>query len=176
MGIFFYLSRRGEKYGLSIIGISIIGAFSHNMVQLLLAYFILIRHSGIFIFLPWLSLGAVVMGYLIGIVARGVCQNLEKIDRIQEYKVNRQYTNQQFKGHYVPGFSPLHGLSGRIKLISVIILSLAVLITNSLILYVILFVFLAVAWVLSHTPLSFLLQALGKDSPGTGPGIDLKIY
>ena len=80
MGLLLHVSGLRIRHGLSIIGISIAGAFSHNMIQLFLAYLILIKHSGIFIFFPWLSVGALVMGYMVGIVSRGVCRNLERLE------------------------------------------------------------------------------------------------
>ncbi|MGD8227690.1 MAG: Gx transporter family protein, partial [Desulfobacteraceae bacterium] len=52
MGFSYWLSTLHSRYRLSLIGISIIGAFSHNMVQLYLAYLILVKHGGIFVFLP----------------------------------------------------------------------------------------------------------------------------
>ncbi|MCP4109706.1 MAG: Gx transporter family protein, partial [Desulfobacteraceae bacterium] len=58
MGILFRLSCYHNRYGFSIIGISIAGAFTFNMVQLYLAYILLIKHGGIFVFFPWLCIGA----------------------------------------------------------------------------------------------------------------------
>ena len=60
----------------SIIGISIAGALIHNMVQLYLAYALLVKHRGIFIFFPWLCVGSVIMGWITGAVAGQVCQRL----------------------------------------------------------------------------------------------------
>ena len=162
MGFFFHFSKLNRKHGLSIIGVSIIGAFSHNMIQLLLAYFILIRHSGIFMFLPWLSTGAVITGYLVGIVARGVCRNLERLDDVYQCEVKGHYSPSKFKSHYVPGHSFIHAASGHTKLISLMILSLTVLISENFWIYLILFTFLAAASALSGTPFSFLFSKIKR--------------
>ena len=39
---------------ISIVGVSVIGALTHNLAQLAVAYFILIRHGGIYFLLPLL--------------------------------------------------------------------------------------------------------------------------
>ncbi len=72
MGFFYWLSSFHRRYRLSIIGISIIGALSHNIIQLYLAYLILVKHGGIFVFFPWLCIGAVVTGWITGTVAGSV--------------------------------------------------------------------------------------------------------
>ena len=76
MGLLFQVSRYHRRLGFSILGISIVGALAHNMVQLYLAYLLLVHHSGIFVFFPWLCYGAVGMGWITGAVAAGVCRRL----------------------------------------------------------------------------------------------------
>jgi heptaprenyl diphosphate synthase len=78
MGLLYWLSGVHQRCRFSIIGISIVGAFCHNMVQLAMAYLILIKHSGIFVFFPWLSIGSLATGWVVGIVAGGVCRQLAK--------------------------------------------------------------------------------------------------
>lgn len=53
---------------LSLVGVSILGAVAHNLSQLFIAAF-LIRHLGIFFYLPYLLLFALPTGYFIGITA-----------------------------------------------------------------------------------------------------------
>ena len=87
MGFFYWLSGLNRRCRLSIIGISIIGAFCHNLVQLYLAYLLLVKHEGIFVFFPWLSVGAVATGWVVGVVAGGVCRRLtenSQPDRLTE--------------------------------------------------------------------------------------------
>ena len=71
MGFFYWLSGVHRRFRFSIIGLSIIGAFCHNLVQLYLAYLLLVKHEGIFVFFPWLSIGAVATGWVVGVVAGG---------------------------------------------------------------------------------------------------------
>ncbi|MFP4458044.1 MAG: Gx transporter family protein [Candidatus Zixiibacteriota bacterium] len=49
----------------SIFGISIAGAFMHNTVQMIIAYFLLYRMSAIFHFMPLLTLSSIIGGAII---------------------------------------------------------------------------------------------------------------
>ncbi|MDI3538030.1 MAG: hypothetical protein PWP58_145 [Bacillota bacterium] len=53
---------------LSLVGVSVLGAVAHNLSQLLMAAF-LVRHPGIFFYLPYLLLFALPTGYFIGVTA-----------------------------------------------------------------------------------------------------------
>ena len=156
MGLFYWLSSFHKHYRLSIIGISIVGALSHNIVQLHLAYAILVRHRGIFAFLPWLSVGAVITGWFTGLVAGGVCRKLKEIQK-QEVLIGMQPDFPvPLVNHYVAGNSLLHRLPAEIKIASIFILSLLILVLNSLLLYAGLFFFLSLVVISSRTSLAFL--------------------
>jgi heptaprenyl diphosphate synthase len=73
MGGIYSLDRMGKgnpspRYlsGFSIIGVSILGALSHNLTQLFVAYFLLIKHRGVFLILPFLIVAAVITGFITG--------------------------------------------------------------------------------------------------------------
>jgi len=51
----------------SVIGVSILGAVSHNIAQLAAAY-IIIEHTGIFYYLPYLLIFALPTGFFVGVV------------------------------------------------------------------------------------------------------------
>ena len=51
---------------LSPIGVSIVGSISHNLIQLAVAYFLLIRHSGIIFLMPPLVIAALLTGIING--------------------------------------------------------------------------------------------------------------
>ena len=78
MGAFAFISSQAPKYGFSIIGISILGAIAHNVTQLSVAYFLLIKHPSIFYFLPILMISAVIMGWITGFVTIQVILKLRK--------------------------------------------------------------------------------------------------
>jgi heptaprenyl diphosphate synthase len=63
MGLVYYFDR--DRF--SLVGISICGAVSHNLSQLLWAA-LLIQQAGIFIYLPYLLLFALPTGYFTGLV------------------------------------------------------------------------------------------------------------
>ena len=51
------------------VGISILGAVSHNMIQILVAYLLFVKSTEIFIFIPIFSVAGVVTGTLTGLVS-----------------------------------------------------------------------------------------------------------
>lgn len=78
MGIFAGISSLAPGYVFSIIGISVIGAITHNVTQLSIAYFLLIKHPSIFYFLPILMISAVIMGWVTGFITIQVWLKLIK--------------------------------------------------------------------------------------------------
>ncbi len=86
MGGVYSLGRIGKSnpspqylFGFSIIGVSILGAVSHNVTQLFLAYLFLIRHKGVFLTLPFLIVAAVVTGFITGYGANYLSREMRKI-------------------------------------------------------------------------------------------------
>ena len=59
----------------SVVGVSVAGAVTHNVVQLLAAY-LLVRHLALFYYMPYLILIAVPTGLFVGFAARRVNQSL----------------------------------------------------------------------------------------------------
>ena len=156
MGFFYWLSGFHRRFRLSIIGISIIGAFSHNLVQLYLAYLLLVKHEGIFVFFPWLSIGAVATGWVVGVVAGGVCRRLADIptqDMPEKIPAN---DGAAMIRHHVPGGSLLHRLSADIKISAIFILALMVLFFSNFWFYLGLFFLLSALAAVSQTPFALL--------------------
>lgn len=86
MGGIYNLGRMGKGNpsthhltGFSIVGVSILGALTHNLTQLFVAYFFLIRHKGIFMILPFLIAAAVVTGFITGYGANYLSREMRKI-------------------------------------------------------------------------------------------------
>jgi len=65
--------------GFSVIGLSILGAVSHNITQLFIAYFFLIRHKGVFLILPFLIAAAVITGFITGYGANYLVSQMRKV-------------------------------------------------------------------------------------------------
>lgn len=162
MGFFYWLSGLSRCCRLSIIGISIIGAFTHNMVQLYLAYLLLIKHGGIFMFFPWLSIGAIATGFIVGIVAGGVCRRLQSapgtfsLDAVPAPQPDLQLRL------YEPGDTWLHRLPAPAKLTALILLALAALFTDHTMVYLAMFGLLGMVVLLSRTPLRFCYTAVRR--------------
>ncbi|MHB8895151.1 MAG: Gx transporter family protein [Candidatus Geothermincolia bacterium] len=60
---------------LSMIGVSVAGAVTHNVVQLLAAW-LLVRHAALFFYMPYLILIAVPTGLFVGFASRRVTLSL----------------------------------------------------------------------------------------------------
>ncbi|MCP4113095.1 MAG: hypothetical protein GY749_47465, partial [Desulfobacteraceae bacterium] len=152
-----------NRYGFSIIGISIAGAFTFNMVQLYLAYILLIKHGGIFVFFPWLCIGAVVTGWITGIVAGSVCQRLTEI---QNNNLAGEAVQEDFSGpvtnHYMAGDSFLHRMPAEVKIGAIFVLSLAVLAITGFWFYLGLFICLTLIVGFSKTSFYFLFSRIRK--------------
>jgi energy-coupling factor transport system permease protein len=135
------------------------------MVQLSLAYLILVKHKGVFVFLPWLSIGAVVMGWVTGAVAASVCRRLRDLEReglIPDVVQDDSPSPRSYQ--YLPGESFLHRALPETKLAVMIVLSLVLLISQNWWVYGALSLSLMVIVVFSKTPFSFLVQRARKYS------------
>jgi heptaprenyl diphosphate synthase len=62
-----YLAWRYAKGYFSLIGISVIGAYTHSFTQVATAYFFFIRHGEVFILLPVFLVAAVATGFINGL-------------------------------------------------------------------------------------------------------------
>jgi len=164
MGFLYWLAHTWKQRLFSIVGISVAGALVHNIVQLGLAYFIMIRHPGIFVFLPWLSIGAVFIGWFTGVVSSKICLKLKEMEgRRLASKVKKEY--QELKlSHYLAGDSIIHRILPEIKIAGVIILSLAVLFFSSPWFYAALFVFFAALATISTTSFRYLFSSARRCS------------
>ena len=60
---------RQLKAYFSLVGISVMGAYTHNIVQLTIVYLLFIRHSEVFYILPVLLLFGILTGTLNGVAA-----------------------------------------------------------------------------------------------------------
>jgi len=163
MGLFYWLSRFHRRYRLSIVGISVVGALSHNIVQIYLAYLILIKHPGVFVLFPWLTIGAVFMGWVTGLAAGKVCRRLKELQgqEIVNETPNVNYSDFLLKD-YIPGNSIIHRTPTEIKISVIFILSLVVLIVSNLWLYLCLFILLALIVGISRVSFVSLLLKLKR--------------
>lgn len=71
-----YLVKRYTS--LSIIGVSIIGAFFHSIGQIIMAIIIL-KNINLIYYLPWLLLFSIPTGILIGVIGKEIIVHLEKL-------------------------------------------------------------------------------------------------
>ncbi len=60
----------------SLIGISLIGAYTHILTQLVVAYYLLIQHQGLFYLLPLFLIVSLVTGFINGLAAQVLTRHL----------------------------------------------------------------------------------------------------
>lgn len=136
------LLHRGSQHlpflRLSPIGVSVIGAFVHNMTQLLLAYLLFFHHPGIFYLVPWLTFGSVALGVISGTLAVGV---LNRLAEGREAGVGMTHSTPPFTDRiFLPGDSPVHRCAPEIKIGAILAVTLLTVFVENLILYGTLFV------------------------------------
>jgi len=83
----------------SIVGVSILGAVTHNLTQLFFAYLLLIRHRGVFWTLPFLIIAAVVTGLITGYGASYLVRQASKI--IVETSISDKKSSPDVSGQIV---------------------------------------------------------------------------
>lgn len=127
MGSLLWLSRN-TVFKTGIIVISIIGALVHNIVQLYTAYGILLHHRGIFMFLPWLCTGSVIMGWLTGTVSQNVCRNLRDIEERKFYGSDDLTAQGMISSQiFYSSNSFLHRMKGELKLSGMFLIAVSIL-------------------------------------------------
>lgn len=63
------LSLRWLRPPLGLVGVSILGAIAHNVTQLSVAYFLFVQIKGLFYYLPFMLLLALISGLVTGLIA-----------------------------------------------------------------------------------------------------------
>ncbi|MFH1117096.1 MAG: Gx transporter family protein [Pseudomonadota bacterium] len=63
----------------SEVGISVVGAVAHNAAQLVVAYLLLVRNTGIFLLLPLMLFAAVGTGFVNGLATRFLVAHFRKV-------------------------------------------------------------------------------------------------
>ncbi len=69
---------------LSLIGVSILGAYTHTLVQVLVAYLLLIKHFQLFLLLPLFLTFSLAAGLLTGIGADFLIRHLREVPHIRK--------------------------------------------------------------------------------------------
>jgi len=127
------ISARFQFFRISPIGLSIAGAFIHNMVQIYLAYLMLFNHPGIFFLIPWLAFGSVIFGGFSGFITSGIIKQLSLKTKAVSVAIHPEpaYKNNV----YQPTNSWLHKCSPEIKILCVLIITTVTVLFENLILY-----------------------------------------
>jgi energy-coupling factor transporter transmembrane protein EcfT len=103
------------------------------MVQIYLAYLMLFNHAGIFFLVPWLAFGSVILGGFSGFIASGIIKRL--ILKTKAVSVATHPEPAYRNNIYQPKNSWLHKCFPEIKILFVLIITLAAVLFENLILY-----------------------------------------
>jgi heptaprenyl diphosphate synthase len=162
MGFFYWLSGTHRFFRQSVVGISIIGALTHNMVQLFLAYLLLVKHEGIFLFFPWLSIGSVATGWVVGVVTGGVCLRLLEGDISGVGENPTASENPSFLRPYQRGTALLHRVPASIKLSGISLLAVYLFVISDLWACLIVFLFMVFLAVVSRISLTAVFSQMKR--------------
>lgn len=136
MGAAYRITCMIKRVFLSMVGLSLLGSITHNLVQIGLVYVFFIQHKGILMLLPLIGISSVIMGWISGLVASHVCRKLDELPEQATDGLKALRNGPQLRTtHYIHRDSPVHRLSSLVKMIAVCVLAVSVLIINDLLLY-----------------------------------------
>jgi energy-coupling factor transport system permease protein len=92
----------------------------------------MVKHSGIFVFFPWLSIGSLATGWVVGIVAGGVCRQLANASPAETSENTSTTLQVPAQKHYQAGTSPIHRATPEIKIVAVLVLAVLVFIFDDI--------------------------------------------
>jgi heptaprenyl diphosphate synthase len=140
--IFNRVSNRALFFRISPVGLGMAGAFAHNMVQVNLAYLMIIRLEQIFFLIPWLAFGALIFGAFSGSMATGIINELilKKNDVTNIGTMGFQSGAGNINIIYKQGDSLVHKCMPEIKFAIVLGLTILLVLKENLILYALVFV------------------------------------
>ncbi len=164
MGVAYTASKKQDFLRFSLLGISIIGAVTHTMTQLYLVYFLLIKHTGIFLLTPWLLISALIMGIITGIIARQICMDLDKTDLSIGRKEVRHllHTSKIYQNNAPLPTSPLKYFSPKIKILYACFLALLVVFIENIYLYLLILIFTVILAKIARIPANKLWTGIYK--------------
>jgi energy-coupling factor transporter transmembrane protein EcfT len=137
MGAVYTVISKMKKPFISLIGVSILGAVAHNLTQISLVYLLIVKHTGVFMLLPWLGISGVIMGWVTGVVASRVCEKLEEEPQagLIGYEIvlsEGAETGKNFNKRYIPGKSFLHDLQPELKIAAVVFMAVIIFALNNI--------------------------------------------
>ena len=136
MGLLFHLSLRQDILRFGLIGISMAGALTHILTQLLLVYLLLVKHPGVFWLTPWLMLAALATGIITGLLARQICKDLDQSHvELGRKEVMKLLARSKIAPQKHQEFSILSRINPALKIMYVCFVALLVLFFENLQLY-----------------------------------------
>ena len=133
MGAWLALSASSVRFRMSMIGLSLWGAVTHNLVQIVLVYAFLVKHASVFLMAPWLGISSVVTGWITGLVAVKVCHRLDRSEPEPVRTLPKAGAGSPFRSQ-APAQAEtfVHRMRPERKIIVVLLLGLAVVVQGRL--------------------------------------------
>jgi heptaprenyl diphosphate synthase len=158
----FRLSQTNWGPRFSLVGVCLVGALTHNLVQILVVYSLFIHHTAVFLLAPWLGLSAMAMGWVTGLVAAEVCRQLQSgtVNALQHN--GREIPIRSLSLAFAPGNSLLHWISAEAKIGAIVVFTVGVLLVNSLYAYLYCLLIVLTIALLSKVSLKAFLSALRR--------------
>ncbi len=129
-----YLATRRFLVRPGLVGISIAGAATHTLTQLLVVCLVLARSAVVLALWPWLLLAAVAAGFLTGLVALAAVRRLDSQTRLGDTLLVSGAVSGPGP-RFVPGFSLPHRMAPALKVSLVASVGLAAVLTADLRVY-----------------------------------------
>jgi heptaprenyl diphosphate synthase len=159
MVLLYRLSGRGQ-FSFGLVGISVGGAASHIMTQVVLVYLLFIRSSGVLWLWPWLCLAAVATGVLTGLIAVQAVRRLESEDAGGTTPVLLPLSDRSDMPDQSDQDSAFRRLRPELKIAGVVVLGLVVVVFSDWRLYAAVFGLLVILSVLGQVSVGRLLAGL----------------
>jgi heptaprenyl diphosphate synthase len=132
-GVLLHLFNPASRLRISPIGLAMAGAFIHNLVQVVLAFLLLMRVPQLFYLLPWLSLGSIVVGMISGWLTIEILKALTGGAPLPDIPIEPE---QGLKEKiYVDENSVIHRSKPEVKLVLMLIATIIMIIFQNLWLY-----------------------------------------
>jgi len=136
---------------LSLLSVSLTGAIVHAAAQLGVVYLLFIKHTAVFLLLPWLGISAIITGWITGLLAAGICRRLRRLpgDGSPAAHVEKSLAHGEGAAprDVQAAPSPFYGVSPALKIAGAVVAGIAIILSKSFIVYAAFFLlFSAIAY------------------------------
>jgi heptaprenyl diphosphate synthase len=133
---------------LSLLSVSLTGAIVHAAAQLGVVYLLFIKHTAVFLLLPWLGISAIITGWITGLLAAGICRRLRCLPGDVSPAAHAEKSLVHGGGaaprDVQAAPSPFYGVSPALKIAGTVVAGIAIILSKSFLVYAAFFLLLSV--------------------------------